>query len=76
MHPSRGFELQPYTGNISGTTIVSRLHLGSTLYLLEESVSGIVTYALESEGHAEGFSLDALVSKMNAYAQQKGIPDR
>jgi hypothetical protein len=43
---------------------------------LEESVSGIVTYALESEGHAEGFSLDALVSKMNAYAQQKGIPDR
>lgn len=75
MPPAHGPEILPWAGNSSGTANVSRLYLGSTLYLLEEIVSGIVTYALESEGHAEGFSLDAFVSNINAYAQQNRIPD-
>jgi hypothetical protein len=75
MRPPQGFEMEPYSGNTPRTTIVSRLYLGSTLYLLEEYESGIVSYALESEGHAEGFSLGGLISNMNAYALQNGMTD-
>lgn len=75
LRPRHEFEMEPHSGNISGTTSVSRLYLGSSLYLLEEYESGFLSYALESEGHAEGFYLGAFISNMDAYALQNGITD-
>jgi hypothetical protein len=63
----------------SGTTTdqISRLHLGSTFYLLEitQENEKVPSYALESEGHHEGFSFDAFFGTLSSYAMQYGFTD-
>jgi hypothetical protein len=53
---------------------IARLHLGGTFYLLEitEEEEGIPQYTLESEGHHEGFSFDAVFRILSYSAAQCG----
>lgn len=56
--------------------LVSRLHLGATFYLLEIYEGNLnPIYALESEGHSEGFSFRGFIKILDDRAYQCGLKD-
>lgn len=60
-------------GNVG--TAISRLHLGATFYLLQfQDGDEPPSYAIESEGHPEGFSLDEYITQRAAAVGVKGVP--
>ena len=67
-----------YQYGLSGTEVemVSRLYLGGTFYLLEiRDCDSNSTYALESEGHGEGFSFAGFFKILNNVAFECDLGD-